>query len=321
MGLQIGKDVFGIAKQTAKGSIASNPYYTLGLAGGGMSINPTQEPDALTSAYLSPAGAFRSKIENGASIDTRAYLKSIGLFLIGALGGISTTGSGPYTHVVTLGTALLYFTIYESKGDATLHAIKDCKIDELEISWEENAPLAVKAQFVGGAWSIPATMTPTVTEADTTDYFTPVGGTFKYDVDGATLASASITAGSITISRKAEALFYSGSIEASDVAEGNCDVALSLTVHPDDMTLWKNLLTGSPSGTSIGTVPIYGSFEYVFTNGAASLKIEGAHTAFLADMPEADPAGGFASMEMAGVAYRTAGTPITATLINSQVSY
>jgi hypothetical protein len=321
MALQIGKDVFGIAKQTAKGSIAANPYFAMGLAGGGLTINPSQEPDALTSAYLSPAGAYRDKLENGASIETRAYLQSIGLLLLGALGGISTTGSGPYTHVITLGTALLYFTAFEKKGDDSLHAIKDCKIDELEISWEENRPLTVSAKLVGGAWSVPATFTPTVSEMDTTNYFTPVGGTFQYDVDGSTLATLPILGGKIAIKRSAEAQYFSGSIEPGDVFEGSCAVDVGLTVMPDDMTLWKNILTGATSGTSISGVPIYGSYKTTFVNGTASLDLTGARTAFLVDMPEADPAGGGAKMELAGISYRSAGTPITATVINAQVSY
>jgi hypothetical protein len=321
MALQVGKDVFGIAKQTAKGSIASNPYFAIGLAGGGLSIAPSQEPDALTSAYLSPAGAYRDKIESGASIETRAYLKSIGLLLLGALGGISTTGSGPYTHVITLGTALLYLTAFQKKGDDTLHAVKDCKIDELAISWEENSPLKVSAKMVGGAWSVPATFTPTANEMDTTDYFTPVGGTFRYDVDGSTLATLPILGGSVTIKRSAEAQYFSGAIEAGDVFEGACAVDVGLTVMPDDMTLWKNILTGAVGGTSISGVPIYGSYSCGFVNGAASLTLAGANTAFLCDMPEADPAGGGAKMELAGIGYRSAGTPITATLVNTQATY
>lgn len=321
MALQIGKDVFGIAKQTAKGTIAENPYFALGLAGGGLTVSPSQEPDALTSAYLSPAGAYRDKIESGASVETRAYLKSIGLFLLGALGAISTTGSGPYTHVITLGTALLYLTAFEKKGDDTLHAIKDCKIDELAISWEENSPLKVSAKLVGGAWSVAATFTPTVSEMDTTDYFTPVGGTFKYDVDGSTLATLPILGGSVTIKRSAEAQYFSGAITPGDVFEGACAIDVGLTVMPDDMTLWKNILTGSTSGTSISGTPIYGSYEHTFVSGTSSLKLAGANTAFLCDMPEADPAGGGAKMELAGVGYRAAGTPITATLINGQATY
>lgn len=321
MALQIGKDVFGIAKQTAKGAIAANPLFAFGLAGGGISVDPTQEPDALTSAFLAPAGAFRSRVESGAKIETRAWQKSIGLLLLGALGSVSTTGASPYTHVITLGPSLLYFTVFEKKGDNSLHAIQDCKIDEIGISWKENEPLAVSITFVGCKWSVPATFTPTADESDTTAYFTPVGGTFKYDVDSAVPVAAAVLGGDIKIKRSAEAKVFSGSIEPGDVFEGACDVSTSLTVMPDDMTLWKNVLTGTATGTAIQSAPLYGSFEHTFVKGTDSLKIAGANTAFLCDMPEADPKGGAAEVDLAGIAYRVAGTPITATLINTQISY
>jgi len=321
MALQKGKDIFGIAKQSAKGTIAANPYFAMGLAGGGLTVSASQEPDPLTSAYLSPAGAYRSKIETGASIETRCYQKATGLLLLGTLGACSTTGTGPYVHTITLGASNLYFTAYEKKADDSLHAIQDCKIDELEFSWSENEPVKVSMKMIGGLWSVPATFTQTVSEQDTTDYFTPVGGTFKYDLDSATPATASILSGNVKISRAVEAYYFSGAITAADAFESFCSVETSFTVLPADMTVWKNALTGSTTGTALATAVLYGSFEYLFTKGADSLKLAGANTAFLCDFPEADPKGGAVECTLAGVAYRASGTPITATLTNTQVSY
>ena len=321
MGLQTGKDVFGIAKQTALGSLATNPYFSIGLAGGGMIVDANQEADALTSAYLNPAGAFRDKVETGFNIETRAWLKSIGLFLYGVLGGLNTTGSGPYTHTFTLSTALPYLSMFETKGDASLHAIKDCKVSELEFSWEENAPVAVKASGPGGAWSVAATYTPTVNEADTVDYFRPVGGTFKFDADSGTAVVEPMLGGTITIKRDVEAWFYSGAITAGDNEERACEVEVALTLTPADIGLWKTLITGASGGTSIAATPTYGSFEVTFVNGTASLKLAADRVAFLCDFTEADPAGGSAKVEVSGLAYRNTTTPITVTLINSQATY
>jgi len=322
MPLQIGKDIAGIAKQSGKGSIAANPAFAFGLTGGGLSVAISQDADPITSAYLSPSGAYRDKVENGASLQTRAWQKAIGLLLLGALGADSVTGSGPYTHTLTLGSSLPYLTIFEKKGDNAIMAVRDCKIDELEISWDENKPLEVSIKAAGGVFSFPASFTPTNDESDTTNYYVPVGGTFKYDVDSATPVVAAVKAGKITIKRGAEAQYFSGAVEAGDVFEGGCAVEVSLTVLPDDTTLWRNVVTGAVGGTSIQTTPLYGSFEVTFTKGADSLKLAGSATAFLCDLPEADPAGGAAESELAGVAYRGAGaTPITATLINTIASY
>ena len=441
MGLQIGKDVFGIAKQSGKGVIAANPYFAFGLAGGALTVDVTQEPDKLTSAYIASAGAYRSKIANGAKFETRAFEKSIGLLLLGALGestpsggappvaavlttalagvnndltflaktagtagnsitvalvapdaanavlsvdvassavsvnlatgpgkaitstatdvrnainadaeakalitaslapgnsgagivtalsaanlagGAAAGGGGAYTHVIKLGDALDYFTVFERKGDDTLVAVQDCKFDELELSWEENMPLSVAATLIGGLLSFPATFVPTVDESDTYEYFTPVGGDFKFDVSGSSPSTATIIGGKIVIKRNVEAKFFSGSIDAGDVYEGLCEVEVALTVLPDDMGLWREVVTGSSDGTAIGIDPVYGSFSLEMVRGSDSLTIEGIRTAFVCDMPEADPEGGAAEVELAGIAYRTTDTPITVTLVNAQASY
>ncbi len=321
MGLQVGKAVFGIAKQTALGALAANPYFDMGLAGGGLAIAANQEADELTSAYLAAAGAFRDKVEAGFSIETRAWLKGIGLFLYGALGAVSTSGSGPYTHTITLGSSTPYLSCFERAGDDSLHAVRDCKVAELEFSWEENKPLGVKVSGPGTVWSVPSSFTPTASEVDTTDYFLPVDGSFKFDADSGTPVTTPMLGGTITIKRDAEAAYFSGDVEAGDVDQKHCEVEAKITLKPDDITLWKTLLTGTSSGTSIAHTPTYGSFEVTFVNGSYSLKLAASKVAFLCDFPEADPAGGAAKVEVAGLCYRNTTTPITATLINAQASY
>lgn len=322
MGLQVAKKQFGIAKQSGKGTIAANPYFAHGLASGGLTVAPNQESDPLTSAYVNPAGAYRDKVENGASYETRAWQKALGLYLLGVLGSDVVTGANPYTHTITLGSALPYLTAFEKASDNTLLAVKDCKVDSLELAWEENKPLVCSVKLVGGAFSVPSTFTPTVDECDTSNYYTPVGGTFKLDTASATPVVTPVTAGKITIARSAEAKFFSGVIEAGDVGEGACDVDVSLTVVPDDMTVWRKALTGAINGTSIATAAQYGSFEVTFVKGADSLKLSGGSVTFLTDLPEADPSGGFADAELVGKAYRGAtATPITAVLVNTQATY
>ena len=153
------------------------------------------------------------------------------------------------------------------------------------------------------------------------NYFTPVGGSFKLDLDSATPAVVPIKAGKIAIKRSIDPRYFSGAIEAQDTWEGACDVEVGLTVVPDDTTWWRTLITGAVGGASVQTTPVYGSFEVTFVKGADSLKLAASNVAFLCDLPEADPEGGAAESELSGICYRSAGTPITATLINTQVSY
>ena len=87
------------------------------------------------------------------------------------------------------------------------------------------------------------------------------------------------------------------------------------------MDLWREVVTGASDGTAVGVDPVYGSFEIEMVRGSESLTIVGAKTAFICAMPEADPEGGAAEVELAGIAYRTTDTPITVTLVNAQASY
>lgn len=321
MALQVGKDQVGLAKQTGKGAIAANPAFVHGLAGGGISLEISQEADPLTSAYLAPAGTFRDQAAAGASIDTRAFAKAIGIYLLAALGNVVTSGTGPYTHTFTLGSSLPYLTVFEKKGDGAIVAVRDCKLDELELAWEGNKPVTVSAKFAGTVLSFPATFTGTVDESDSALYFTPVGGTFSYDVDSGTPVESPVKSGKITIKRSAEPQYNSGAIEAGDVAEGMCDVEIGLTVNPDDTTLWRTIATGAAAGTGVQDEPLYGSAEIAFALGSDSLTFTADRVAFLADLPEADPAGGAAEMELSGIAFRTTDTPLTVALVNDQATY
>lgn len=322
MAVQKAKDYIGVARQWALDSVALTPQFGHGLAGGGIKVALSQEPDPLTSAYLARAGAYRDKVENGAEYTARAWEKSVGLYLLAALGSVASTGTGdPYTHVFTLGSSVPYLTVFEAKGDDTILAVADCKLDELAFNWEGNQPLELGVKLVGTELSFPATFVADVNEVDTHTYFSPIGGTFKLDVDSETPVTATLVGGSITIKRSAEAKFYSGDIEAGDVAESFCEVEVGFTVVPDDLDEWRTIVTGAADGTSAANSVTYGSFEMTFVYGTHSLKFAAAEVAFICDLPEADPAGGAAEVELSGQCYLASGTPITVTLTNAHEDY
>ena len=86
----------GISKQTAKGAGTAAATYGLGVRGGGvLMVELQQENDAITFASRVSAYDNRLGINPGASIQTRAWARSIGLMLYGALGSIATGGAGP----------------------------------------------------------------------------------------------------------------------------------------------------------------------------------------------------------------------------------
>ena len=317
-----GNVIFGVAKQTALGSLAANPTFAHGLIDGGLASDPKQEADPLTSASTSPLGAFRERIESASDFKARVMAKSIGLYLFNILGNIVTTGASPYTHTLTEGSSSPYLSLFEKALDGTIIAHKDCKVEELSIEWDENKPLDLSVKTNDGVLSFPATFTPTVDEAGSVLYYSPVGGTFKYDVDSGTPVVASIQGGTITMKRSNDPQFNSGAIEAASVYSGGLSIECKFKVRPEDVALWRTIVTGTTSGAAAATTPLYGSFEHTFVLGSDSLKISAPRVGFLADKPKANPANGLAEVELSGICYSNAGaTPLTAVLINTQATY
>ena len=322
--LQIGRDIVGVAKQTAQGALSANPTFAHGVASGDLpAIAIAQADDPMTSAGRAAPGAYRNSVDEKFAFDTRAWQKSIGLYILGLLGNDAVSGTGPYTHVLTQALTVPYLSMFAKKSDGTIVAVRDSKITKLEWSWSDNQPVVVSIETDGCVLSFPASFAPTTDESGTLAYYTPVGGTFKYDVASATPAVASVVGGKITITQDVTTPVFSGAIEAGDALEGNLNIDVSLDCIPTDATLWRKILTGSASGASIATTPQYGSFEVSFAKGADSIKWGAYNVGFLGDLPKADAKGGPGTMTIAGGCYPAAagGTPITATLINTVASY
>lgn len=322
----------GVAKQTAKGSPAAAASFLFGLSGGPIAaVEIAQSEDELTSASRTLDGAYREKVDVAVEIASRVYTGSAGLWLLGALGTVNTTGAGdPYSHAFSTAAALPYLTVFGSMGasDAAKTLVQDVKVDELELKWEGSAPVELTAAGIG------TTIDPTgaaftsgaTDERAGANYFVPVGGTFTYDAVGSTNAAAVVTDGSIKISNACEAIHASGSIVASDVFEGRQKVEVELTVIPDNVNDWIELMSGSTTGSAPTGDVQYGSFNIAFTehgSGTHTLTITSSKIAWLAELPELDPAGGPAEMKLVGTCYynTTNSDVFDVTLTSATASY
>ena len=322
--LQIGRDIVGVAKQSGAGVLAANPTFAHGVStASDPSIAINQADDPQTSAAPTAPGAYRSGVDEKFTFETRAWQKAIGLYILGILGNDAVVGTGPYTHSLTQGLAVPYLSLFSKKGDGAIMAMRDCKVSKLEWSWTDNQPVVVSIEADGCVLSFPSTFVPGADESGTLGYYTPVGGTFKYDVASAVPVAALVTGGKITVQRDVNTPVFSGAIEPGDALEGNLNVDVSLDCIPSDTTLWRKIVTGAVGGAAIATVPQYGSFEVSFAKGADSIKWGAANVGFLGDLPNADAKGGAGQMTIAGGCYPAApgGTPITATLINTVATY
>lgn len=325
MPLQTLSALIGVAKQAARGTLAANPTFAHGLSGGSpISVEPEQNVLEVTSGKRVQSAMTRDSVANGAAVQAPAYMKSLGLYLLGALGSVTTTGTGPYVHTYATGD-LPYLSIFAKGIGADIEAVRDCKIDELTLSWEGASPVQISASASGTVFSYPATFTPTTEETGSTSFLVPVGGTFEVDVVGSTPVSARVVAGELVIRNNVEAVNGSAAIEAADIVEGIQEHTLSLTIVPDDLAAFRKVITGSASGTSVsGSVP-YGSVNLVFkeNGGTGQLAVTGAKVAFMTAIPEVSTTGGAVQIELAGTAVMPSGgtAPLVYALTNAQASY
>jgi hypothetical protein len=311
----------GVAKQSGKGSVAASPTYAQGVTGGAvMTVEVAQELEEHTSGVRMAPGVNRTGVMPGIDMTGRAHPKSIGLWLYGALGSVSTSGSSTYTHVFTTGDDLPYLSAFGKLG-SNVYSVRDVKVDSLGFSFEAANPVEISAAGMGTVVGYPGAFSP-VTDDTKATYFTAASGTFKLDVDSATPVTASITSGEITVSNAVETIMLSGSISPDDVFPGRQEAEATFEIVVANLDDWRTILTGTSNGTTTEDEPVYGSFEIVFTNGTDSLKLEAGKCAFTTEFPEANPSGGPVTLSLAGLVVQDANSVgLKATLINDVASY
>ena len=125
-----------------------------------LSVDFQQKRESDTLKHLLGSGTTRNptsmidvrKTTTG-SVELDAYYKGggLGMLLKHAIGGVTTTGSGPYTHTYALSAALPNgLTVAVERGNTgadEVHA--GCKINRLVISQNFGEPMKVTADFVG----------------------------------------------------------------------------------------------------------------------------------------------------------------------------
>lgn len=317
--------ISGVAKQAAKGTIATQPTFAHGVTSGApISVEPTQAAVEVTVGKRAAYNVYRDTVVNGASINSLGYLKTLGLYLLGAIGTDTVTGTGPYVHTYSTGD-LPYLSIFSKGIDNTIQGIRDCKIDELSLKWDGSKPVDISAKLLGTVFSYPATFTPTTDETGSESFLVPLGGSFQIDVLGSTLASARVVGGELMIKNNVAAIDPSAQVEADDVYEGVQEHTLKLTIVPDSLAEFRKTVTGNASGTAAATVAPTGSVSLTFkeNNGTGQLVVTGSKIAFTTSFPDADPKGGAVQIELAGLAVMPAGgtAPLVYALTNAQASY
>lgn len=307
----------GFAKQTAKGAAAATAAYQIGVTDGNVVSADIAEDDLNVSwASRMLEGHDRTGITPGADFSFIVMPKTIGLLLLAAFGTVTTTVGTPNEHEFTPGAMdVPYHTLFARMG-ADYYRETDAKLNELELSWDQAGALKGKASFIGTDLSFLASAyTATQDERPKDGLFHGVGGTFE--IDG---ASAVVKSGSVKIANNLEAVFGSDSVQPKEVFPGLQTIDLSLTIVPEDMGLWRKVVTGTTSGSTLSPGSTYGTSNLVFVADASTdLTLAFDRTRFLCDFPSVDTGGGAQEIALEGSV--SGDGDVTVTLRNSVASY
>lgn len=325
--------LIGVAKQTNKATVASAPTFVHGLTGGQtFKLDRSVESADVACGVRTGTDSYVSSIVAGADFETYGYSDVLPLYLYGAMGNIvsasnSGTGASSYKHTVTIGDTLPYLTFWGRTGGEYTR-VDGCKVDQLEMDFEGNAPVSFGITALGinalfGLSAFPAGADPSCFDG----YFVPTSGTFKIDTLSDSPVTAPVTKGSLTLTNNSNTDPLAGTVLPADIAEGKLTVSGSITVKPDDMTLYRKMVTGAANGTALTGAMVYGSFEWNFTHSKESshkLKVTATHVPFMADWPTIDPNGGAAEVgftfDSIGIT-SASGTPVTFIVENDTASY
>lgn len=310
----------GIAKQSVKGTPAASPTYTIGLTSG-QTVKAEISQDDLNTSWSSRGlvGQDRISAVPGVDFEAVAMPNSIGLLLMLALGADTVTGTTPKQHVFKPSNSVPYATFF-GLYDAVKHAVSDCKVDSLELSWDKTGALKVKVTAMGiaidfaSAWTIASTG-----EFAQANLLKGVGGVFQVDA-----VTARVTAGSIKIDNQVNPVIASYATTPDEIAIGDVKCEVSLTIVPDDLLLFRRMYTGTTAGTTVQSIAEFGVLDLKWVLDANNdLAFNAPNIVFATDMPDVDPNGGPAEITLSGVCAMTSAglEPFSFTLHNAVTSY
>ncbi len=323
--------LIGVARQADKKTPATQPAFVHGLTGGQtFKLDRSVESADVSCGVRAGTDSYVSSITPGVDFETYGYADVIGLYLFSVMGNVVSSANTPgasHKHVVTLGDTLPYLTFWGRIGGEYTRT-DGCKLDQLEMEFEGNKPLGFGITVIGmdaelGLAKFPGTVDPSCFDG----YFVPTGGVFKLDTASGAPVEAPVTKGKLTLSNSCTAEPLAGMVTPGDVEEGKLSTSGSVTVKPQDMKLYRKMITGSETGTKPTGKMVYGSFEWNFThskNPNYKLVVSSARVPFTCDFPKVDPNGGAAELEFSfegvGVESR-GGSPVTATVFNDVEKY
>lgn len=313
----------GLAKQSAKGSAATQPVVIHGVESGAAGDVPLTEPDiAVTAASRMSAAAVREQIVPGAGYTTLGFSRAIAQQLFGVLGTNVDSGSGdPWTHTITGPTADVSWWTFFGRTNTEYLNIADCKIDSVRIDFDM-ALIKVSVVVKGCTLTLGASAwTPTNTDDEVTPgaLYSTGQAAAAFTLDSVNMR---VTKGFVEIQNGLSPIIPAYKVTPDDFGVGEQVGKIQFTIVPDDLAYFKKSITGTSSGTAAASVPFYAPWSCKFVENVAStthdLTVSGARSNLMVKFPPGDPKGGAMEVVVDGSIYdpRTGAAGITAVLRN-----
>jgi len=240
----------GVAKQTASGTYVTPAQY---MYVDSISIDAQTEelvssPEIGGGRDIVDGSVLVGPISYGGSIDFSVRPESIGLFLLGATGAVTSSGiSGDaYGHTFTFENDLVPLSIEKSVGDGLENfGYTDTKVNNLRFE-------AAQGEFVTGSADVIAINETSGKTVQTSSFETsPI---FTYQSGSVILDSGEISVKSFSFeinNNVQDDDFRFGSRSLASLVEKRRELSASLEVVPTDSNIYKKSVYGSTSATTV----------------------------------------------------------------------
>lgn len=277
--------LFGLALQANASTAASTPtvVFAASAASDGMDASTSTEGVKLTiGGRDTTVSRYISGSENSFNATTLCFADMLGLLLKAALGEDTVTGTGaPYTHDFTGGESIPSVTIWQQVGasNAAVQRLDSAKVDNLTISMEGTTPPAVEMQLAGTKMQwLGATSMPGSVEFDPSDgWFLTASAEVLFsladDTPVAVPASVDLQSLSVAIANNLEASTRLGQVDPARQTEGTASVTVNVSGTTSDTALYRQVKTGSASGTDLASAIVTGSMQVTLAHSVEEWEL------------------------------------------------
>lgn len=318
------------AIQSARGTPAASSTQRVYLTGGSLPA-PVKRPVATATVTATRSASPLAVASVPAAGSPMAIIrpKMIGALLYAVLGAKSVSGaSDPWTHVFTVGATTPFLTFWRYAAGILNERIVDARVARLTISGSAGGPMQASFDALGGSGAYRTAQETTAT-VETADPFVHGSGRGALKIEG--VAVTSIRTFTLTI----DAAVTLVETLAGPIAfmSGKPEITLTVDQALVDVSLWNRMAYGTatpgnlaaPTLTPLELAGSPAGVEFTFTEQASperSLKLAMTRVAVMSiDGFDPAPAYGQARSQVTLRALAPAGSPLTATLKNSQSSY